>query len=279
MKTLIEKTILVSLAITQWSGRKFDRQITEEVNEKHNSTDAGRFNKLLIATKHFQAISKIVTQARDFHYKNTLPWGDDGYRLLAATNYFEFTTKIDEYKQRFSIAVTDFCDRYPEMIKEAQVSLNELFNESEYPQKSDLMYKFTMNTKFTPVPEAADLRIDLNAEDVKYLRDEIARDVNEKFADAQRDIFNRVVEQLKYMHSRLADKKAIFRDTLFSNVAELADLLPKLNVAGDERIMFICEALKELDANPNTIRKNVKARSNKADEVKAVLDRVGEFMQ
>ena len=47
--TLSTRAMLVSLSISQWSGRRLDREITDEVNQQHNAAaDAGRYNKLLL---------------------------------------------------------------------------------------------------------------------------------------------------------------------------------------------------------------------------------------
>lgn len=67
MKNLAEKALLVTLNISQWSARKYDRKVTEEVNDTHQAKDAGRFNKLLIDKTHLDEIQKIVNEARHFH--------------------------------------------------------------------------------------------------------------------------------------------------------------------------------------------------------------------
>ena len=46
---LSRKAVLVSVNISQWTARKLDREVTDEVNASHGAQkDAGRYNKLLL---------------------------------------------------------------------------------------------------------------------------------------------------------------------------------------------------------------------------------------
>lgn len=75
MNNLTEKAMLVRLSISQWTARKYDKKISREVASLHNtSSDAGRYNKVLIAKQAIEAIQKIVSESRTYHYINTLAW-------------------------------------------------------------------------------------------------------------------------------------------------------------------------------------------------------------
>jgi len=51
---LQENSLIVSLSVSQWTGRKHDKTITNEVHKSHNaSDDAGRYNKLLVRPELF----------------------------------------------------------------------------------------------------------------------------------------------------------------------------------------------------------------------------------
>lgn len=276
MKTLVEKAILVSLNITQWTARKFDRKITDEVNKKHNATDAGRFNKLLIATDHLKEITQVVTEARTFHANNTLPWNNDGQRLLPAEQYFEYTARVSELKEKYETAVRKFILSYPTMIDEARERLNGMFSEEDYPK--DIASRFALTTSFMPVPDAADLRINVSDEEVSKLKAEISSEINNRMAAAQGDIYQRMTDHLKRMHERLADKKAIFRDSLFDDLLGMVELLPKLNIAGDKNVITLCEELRSLYCDPQEVRENVRKRKAKADEVNDILKKINGFM-
>lgn len=277
MKNLTEKAILVNVQISQWTARKYDNKVTSEVNKAHKTTDAGRFNKLLIGTKHLQEIAQIANKARTFHYTNTLPWSDSGERLLPSDNYFEYIGKLSELKNEFESAVTKFTRAYPDMIDEAKINLNGLFNPSEYPK--NINERFGIKSTFMPVPQVEDIRINISDNEVESIKQKVGAEINERFAAAQRDIYTRMVEQLQKMRERLADKDAVFRDSLFENILELVKLLSKLNVTEDKNILSLCDEMKALYTDPENVRKDTKLRKEKVKEVDAVLTKIDSFFK
>ena len=133
---LKESAMLVSVHISTWSGRKYDKKATAEVNELHGSTNAGKFNKILVDEEAVKAVTKIASAAREYFYKNTLAWDDYGRRLLPSTNYFEFMTGVGDFKDKYQRSVEEFITKYQELIDGARQRLNGLFNESDYPTEA-----------------------------------------------------------------------------------------------------------------------------------------------
>ena len=89
---LTHDAMLVSLRITAWSGRLYDRQASNHVAAQHDaSASAGRYNKRLLPKAAFAALTATVSEARSSHYANSLPWDDQGSRLLTVANYEAYT--------------------------------------------------------------------------------------------------------------------------------------------------------------------------------------------
>ena len=276
MKNLSEKSILVSLNISKWSARKFDRQATEEVNSNHNTTDAGRFNKLLVKKEYMKEISELETKIRDFHYTNTLPWGDNGDRLLPSENYFLYVENMGNFKSKFEQAVRDFVEEYPAIISEAKNRLNGLFSKRDYP--ANIADKFNVKISFMPVPDVGDIRVSLSDKEIDAIKKSVSEEISSRFTSAQKDIYSRIADQLKAMYNRLVDKEAIFRDSLFNNVLSLVDLLPRLNVSNDQNINDLCKDLKALYCEPQNVRNDVTLREKKAKDVEDLLKKVSAFI-
>lgn len=273
---LTDKALLVTLSICQWSARKYDKKATDEVNTAHGATDAGRFNKALVSRDHLQEIGKIANEARAFHYNNTLPWGDNGERLLPASNYFEYTQAMARFKNQFDGLVREFCKSYPLMIDEARRRLNGLFNAADYP--ANVADKFQVKTTFMPVPDSADFRLTLNSQEVENLRNQIEKEVNSRFAQAQREIYARITDQLKRMQERLSLSDGVFRNSLFENLRELCDLLPRLNIAQDANLIALTQELKQVYTDPDAVRKDTALRQQKTAQVEGILNRMTGFI-
>jgi hypothetical protein len=83
--SLSSKAMLCTVSISAWSGYKFDREASEEIAHIHGAEkDSGRFNKRLVPRKELEEITKIIGRARRNHEFVTLPWSDNGYRVLPA---------------------------------------------------------------------------------------------------------------------------------------------------------------------------------------------------
>src|ERR1700758_1805880 len=100
--SLSTRAMLCSLSISMWSARKHDPEASEEIAFRHGARpDAGRYHKVLLPKEALAEIQKIVSEARQKHYFVTLPWGDDGYRVLPGAAYFDHAIKMRALSNRF----------------------------------------------------------------------------------------------------------------------------------------------------------------------------------
>lgn len=274
---LQEKSLVVSLTIRKWAASKHDKKITDEVKEQHNaSDDAGRYNKKLVAKKDIEAIQKIESEARNYHYEVTLPWGKNGERLLPAGLYMEYIEKLAQLKSKFDSAVNSFVAAYPDVIAEAKVRLNGMFKESDYPSLLQIREKFELTTGFMPVPDD-DFRVKLSDTEINKLKESVRSEVTNRLSDAVRDTWDRIHDQLSHMKDRLHNTEAKFHNSLFENLRDLIDLLPKLNITGDENISKICVDMAGLLVDPDAVRNNVNLRKEKAEAVDQIMNKFGDF--
>lgn len=253
MSLLSERAMLASVKISKWSGRKLDREITDEVNAAHGAADdAGRFNKLLVPKESLRKIEKAENAARSFHDKHTAPWADDGARILSAVGYLDYMNGMRPLREAFESAVAEFLAEYPAAKEAAKIRLNGMFRESDYPAPDDLARRFGFSVIIMPVPAGNDFRVDLSDTQADMIRADIEARVAEATANAMRHAFERVAETVGYMAKRLTaykpasgDKRAegVFRDSLVENVRELAGLLPALNLTNDTGLAEIAERI------------------------------------
>lgn len=92
-----ETSILVNLTITSWTGRKYDKKVTDKLNKDHGATsDAGRYNKMLLPgdAASYAALTKHQSATRVKHYEQTLNWIKDGERLLPLANRTKYHDMI-----------------------------------------------------------------------------------------------------------------------------------------------------------------------------------------
>lgn len=275
MSQLSKKAMLVKLSISQWSTNKFDKKVTEAIHQKHKAgNEAGRYTKRLVAKSTVETIKKTANEARTFHYEQTLPWKDDGYRMLPSANYMDYTKQIRKLKSSFTRAVHDFVAHYPMAIKEAQTLLNGMFDASDYPDPGELQDYYDFVNEVSPLPDESDFRVSLEAKEMSRIKRDIKRTIEEAQKSAMDDLWNRLYKVVEHANERLKDPKAVFRDSLIDNARELVKLLPRLNVTNDKALAGMAKEIQNnlCQYQPDELRKSKRLRKKVAKNAEGMLD-------
>ena len=249
--------MLAGLRITAWSGRLYDREASDHVAVHHDaSASAGRYNKRLLPKAAFAALTATMSEARTRHYANSLPWDDKGARLLTVANYEHYTELMDALRERVVRQRARFIEDYDDYVGQARLDLGKLFRIEDYPSKETLQDKFSIRYRITPVPDADHFIAKLASDDT----DRVKRDIEEQLHDAVDDLYRRLAEAVDRVSERLEEdengKPLVFRDTMISNIRDLADVVPRLNIFGDDRLARLCEQVKDRIAGvePDSLR-------------------------
>jgi hypothetical protein len=82
------------------------------------------------------------------------------------------------------------------------------------------------------------------------------------------------------MVERLSDKKAVFRDTLVTGLADLCAILPGLNLTGDERLDELRKRAEGMIANvdPQDLRELSSVRQSVARQAAEIHSMMASFM-
>lgn len=276
MSSLKSRAMLVNITIHAWAARKQDKTATTDVEQKHGASDAGYFNKRLIDKSALLPISREVGRIRDFHYSRTLPWGENGERLLPSKMYFSYTKEIRDLIASFDALVEKFVHNYPALVNAARSRLGTLYEAKEYPDVSHIRTKFGVEMFFTPVPDAADFRVDIAAADVDQIRQDITAQVMKRQEAAVKDLWGRLHDVVSKIYERLHQPDAVFRDSLIENARDTAKLMEKLNLTEDPEITKIADdVLYQLCSVPQQrLREDLKARENVANAAAKILERI-----
>lgn len=267
------KAMLVHLNIRQWSARKSDKRAAQDVVSNHNATTTkASFYKPLVEGPELEAIRKIATRARDEHYRRTLPWSDNGPRILSTLGFMDYMAAMNALGDEYQAAVDAFAHSYPLMRQEAKRALGTLFVENDYPMVSDITGKFSWKIGVTALPRGDDFRCDLGDEEVQRIRSEIESNTTDTLQESLAEAFDRVAKVVEAFIDRLANPDTTFRNSLVSNARDLAEVLPSLNFAGDPRLAQITEDLrtKLCGYEPDDLRKDKAARRQAYEDAMAM---------
>jgi hypothetical protein len=183
---ITEKAMLAAVHISIWTAVKHDRGVSRDVAERNGAPmSAGRYNKqLLRGADKLDELRTLAGQVRQYFYKITLPWTDEGYRLLPANLYFDLTARMREFEASFEQGVEAFLAIYPQYIEQVRPELNGLFREEDYPKAEKLRRKFGVKLEVLPIPTGNDFRVQMSAEEQARVAREIDSNVRQSLVRA-----------------------------------------------------------------------------------------------
>lgn len=272
------KAMLATLNIRTWKAQKYDRQASHQVAENNRAKDkAGRYNKRLIdVDQYIKPIDSCGNRMREAHYSMTLPWLDNGQRILPMAHYQRYCGVMNDLRDEFDQAVRYFLSKYPDAKFEARQFLGSLYNDNEYPSVDQLAAKFEADYYMTPLPDSSDFRVDIDDADIEKAAERIDAALKQGEAEAWR----RLTECVEAIASKLPayDRGELrtFKDTLITNLRDIAELTPGLNILDNPRLEALAsvanQRLAQYDAK--TLKENEALRHDVAKEAEAILARM-----
>ncbi len=283
-----DKAMLVGLTLRRWRPHITDRAVSIEIAEIHNSDRSmGRYRKSLIGKECMAKIRALHNRLRETHYFLTLPWSDEGYRILSSAGYMRYTKDIRALRDEIEQEVAAFIPLYPKYKAEAKVRMNGLYKEEDYPEVSELKSKFGIDITFRPIPVGEDFRVDVGDQELSRIRMDIEaankviiEEAMKSVWERLRDVVSHAAERLRAYEDDGEKVKNPFRDSLVTNIVELLDVVPALNVTGDPALTkFAAEIRKGLTVHPaEVLRDDAKIRETTAARAEAILTKMQGFL-
>ena len=278
-----ERAMLAAVHISIWTAVKHDRGVSRDVAERNGAPmSAGRYNKqLLRGANKLDELRTLAGQVRQYFYKITLPWTDEGYRLLPANLYFDLTARMREFEASFEQGVEAFLTVYPQYIEQVRPELNGLFREEDYPKAEKLRRKFGVKLEVLPIPTGNDFRVQMSAEEQARVAREIDSNVRQSLVRGTEDLWSRLRDVVSHMVDRLNEPESRFHATLVTNIFDLVELLPKLNVTGDPELnRFAEEARQKLCTyTAHDLKKHELLRVATAADAAGIVSRMDEAIR
>lgn len=234
------RAILVKLKIRQYDGFKKDTRVADAVDTQyHTSGGAGNYNKRLFDKSTLKPIQKIANKLRTEHNKLTIPYTYEGVGILTKDIYFDYTAMVRQHQDEFETAVENFLTQYPIYVANRASQLGGLFDPADYPSINDMRGKFEISTKFAPVPSENHFDTEFADDAINEVRTSFAADMRDAQHEAVSALYDRVRSVLQHMNEKLQDPETIFRNSTVDNVHTIIELLPKLNIFDDDRLVAV----------------------------------------
>lgn len=138
---LREKTLGTRLEFRRWGATKSASQESHRLAADALAGDREwfRVSKRLIRSKRkeWQALTRAIGEIRKYWYEHTVPWVEDGVRLLKKGNYEEFKERSGELRAAVLDAAVEVDKVRGELVEEARERLGSSFCEADYPAHFD----------------------------------------------------------------------------------------------------------------------------------------------
>lgn len=279
--TKADSLIAVSLRISQWAGRRLDKQETAALAAKHNTpAEVGRVHKTLLPmAEPLERLHKLSGEIRTEYYRSTVPWMYDGVNVMKSTEYLPFVGTMRPKLDLWRSYAVDFRREYPLLKQQARLVMNGLYKEEDYPSEQEMDSKFNIDLLFFPLPNPEDFRVAASDAEQAALRQQLEESIKASYQASMQSVWKRLYDVVSKAHERLSQPTARFHDTLVDNARDLCALLPSLNIADDPNL----EALRqELESSlcrhtPDVLRQPGHTRSETANKMADIMAKMGAF--
>lgn len=282
VKRLSEKALLVSMNVSQWSGRRFDRDVSAEVNaSKAATSNAGRFNKMLLPDcAELAEVHRQTSSLRNWFVEKTMPWMNDGARITPSSSYLDFTSEFRRREAEWQKAVDALIAAYPGLKAKAPQQLQSMYNPDDYPTAYELRAKFSMAIRAFPLPDKEDFRVELDPATLAALKDSMADVEGDLARSVVTECYQRLGKAVGAMADRLGDPDAVFRNSLTENLAEAVSALKDLNICGDQKLEDMRRRIERTltGYTADELRNDMAARKTAAVTAKAAVEDIGRRM-
>ena len=271
--------MIVDFNASVWTARKKDRKASDDITTMNYAAKgvANVSKNLLGDCDELTAVQKFAANVRNMHYSMTMPWSDNGSRLLTTAQYFRYNEVMTDLQYEFNRLVDEFLTVYEWKIMQAQAKLGDIFNRDEYPTRDSLRDKFGFRVSYIPLPDSGDFRIDVGNEAMVDLQTQYEKHYTSALNTAMKDIWQKLHDNLTTLVRQLdvndEGKGNKLYDTVFDRALELADMLGTCNVTGDSQMEAMRQRLEQAfhGLTLGQIKNSPTLRENKQKELTAAI--------
>jgi hypothetical protein len=226
-----------------------DLSAAAAVDKEFSSQHAGKFMKKLMAdSSKFTAVHSKLNEAYGWHRNITMPFLDNGMRMLNVEKLDEYMQRIGTFKSEIQRLLIDLKPEWDNEIMKDMTRLGALANVKDYPDWAEVEYKYKIDVKVLPVPEASDFRFAVDPAIVREL--DTMKD--QAKIEGRREVYSRVDKLVSAAMVNCSKDKPRIHESMLENMADLADVMQYLNIHSDAEMNVVAEKLKELSESCTT---------------------------
>lgn len=280
-KRLSERAMLVSLSTHEWTGKKKDKQVSQDVCVSANAEkDVIEAIICLAPPGELQPINVARGRVYRRFCELTLPWMDGGLRILPSDMYMKYRDEMNKVIADHTKAVSAFTTRWPEIVANKDKRLGSLAGKYHLPTVAELEGKFYIQQNILPLPEIADFRVDISEEEAKEIRAQVTSSLEASTKRAVRNVWDRLSNLVLDVATTMSQPDKKFRDSLIQKLKDFCSTIPKYNITDDVNLEQVRKDVlnKLASLDPEDLREIPNNRKKAAKDAKDVLAKISDYI-
>lgn len=234
--------------------------------------------KYLINSELLGPIHTAQHQARNFIAKNSLPFPLQSVYLMPKDRLAVIDNGMEQYRERFWNCVNAFIPLYAPAREEARGILEELFNETDYPEDISKKFKFEWRYLSLGIPGKTSILTPEIYSREKQKFQSMMDETRELATSALCDELSEIVSNLVKKLNGDDGKPKILKSSMFNTLHDFLDDLTGRNLFDDQRIKELSDQAKAIisGVNPSQLKYNLGLKNKIQKEMETLKTAIDE---
>jgi len=277
--SLADSTVLVRLRTGRPTLSRSDEALASQIRSSERD-DSITLHRHLFKGKNLvrEAVS-CINHAYSQHKKMTVPWVDNGPRLLRADKVSEYEAMVHAAIEKLKPIAAEVQRTWPQLVQADIAQRGGGASVTDYQDQSEVADLFTLAYSVRPVPTAGDFRVAMTDAQKEMYRRELEEAQNLVKLNLLGDMLKPISDAAAKLAVPIGEEGAVFRDSLVGNLKAVAAKATEYNLSDDATITrMVAEINSVLDgfnASPEILRHSQGARSRAAEQLADLAARFG----
>lgn len=261
------RNCIVKLVVSAYNGNKKDNKLTQEAIQEHGVKGKRlSMRKYILTGDELNSVITAVQSTRNHLNSKSLPWENEGERIIPATQVIDLKSEIEERIRDIMTKVDALIIALPDIIERDRMNLKDTFNLADYPTADELRKKFAARIEIRPV--AVNFIVEgIEASHQKLIQQDIENQISSTLKDTKVYQLKELSHSISHLAGKLADKDKAFKGSSIENILDSAANIKNLILDHDPKMIEIADTInKDFNSlNPDTLRENLTVRKETCD--------------
>lgn len=279
----LNKVLIVWLKTRCLGQSTQDEELSTKVTREEGMEEgAARVTRELMS-KQTLPIRRLHKQASKYQLTSSFE-GFGPTRLIVASLQPSIEERLRWFRERHAILVQEFVDHYDDALVAEQIKHGPRFRASDYPDKSQVAEKFSIEWGFTPLAMPSQFQESLLSEELRaQLQTQYAAQAQAAIANIENESIANLLRLVRNVADELSKAKPVLVDSenrkgVIPRLREAIALLPQHNLTGNATIESLAAACNaQLSLATEALRDSEYVRTATATAARSILSQFGSY--